>query len=60
MNKTYEIKNNPEYNNIQNNLSNPELYTNYLPQEFEPNLNVKYSYNKYNNYNIKIGLKRMW
>ena len=45
MNKTYEIKNNPEYNNIQNNLSNPELYNNYLPQEFEPNLIVIYSYN---------------
>ena len=45
MNKTYEIKNNPEYKNIQNNLSNPELYNNYLPQEFEPNLIVIYSYN---------------
>ena len=45
MNKTYEIKNNPEYKNIQNNLPNPELYNNYLPQEFEPNLIVIYSYN---------------
>ena len=45
MNKTYEIKNNPEYKNIQNNLSNPELYNNYQPQEFEPNLIVIYSYN---------------
>ena len=45
MNKTYEIKNNPEYKNIQNNLPNPELYNNYLPQEFGPNLIVIYSYN---------------
>lgn len=45
MNKTYEIKNNPEYKIIQNNLSNPELYNNYLPQEIEPNLIVIYSYN---------------
>ena len=58
MNKTYEIKNNPEYKNIQNNLSNPELYNNYLPQEFEPNLIVIYSYNIII-INIKIGLKRM-
>ena len=39
------MKNNPEYKNIQNNLPNPELYNNYLPQEFEPNLIVIYSYN---------------
>ena len=45
MKKTYEMKVNPEYNNIQNNLSSPELYNNYLPQEFEPNLIVIYSYN---------------
>ena len=40
MNKTYEIKNNPEYNNISNNLQNSDLYNSYLPQDFDRNMNV--------------------
>ena len=40
MKKTYEMKNNLEYNNISNNLQNSDLYNTYLPQDFERNMNV--------------------
>ena len=40
MKKTYEMKNNLEYNNISNNLQNPELYDSFLPQDFNRNMNV--------------------
>ena len=34
------MKNNPEYNNISNNLQNSDLYNSYLPQDFDRNMNV--------------------
>jgi hypothetical protein len=49
MNKTYEMKVNPEYNNINinNNFKSQEFYNKYLddkylPQDFDQNLNVIY------------------
>ena len=40
MSKTYELKNNLEYNNLSSNFQNPELYNSYLPKDFDHNLNV--------------------
>ena len=40
MKKTYEMKNNPEYNNNSNNFQNSDLYNSYLPQDFDHNMNV--------------------
>ena len=34
MSKTYEMRNNPEYQNIENNITNPQLHNNYLEEKY--------------------------
>lgn len=50
MSKTYEMRNNPEYINIEDNFSIPQLHNNYLEEkciipEYDTNFNIVNKHN---------------